>query len=297
MMSHGLNVQATEQDKSLTRSYKPEKKKKALELNTQCKEHNKKSDSTIVAICNLEIRSKCLTSIWSIVSWYSFSRDLKRHSVSLITCSRQSSCWRERDFECGWRCKSMWDNVEMFSSSVCVCIIRARLVLCSSSSDFTDLCSCTLQTVRIPCSRWMKTNTYMHFLETNTLYTNTSQTMQSASVCVCVCACVCVCVCVVLSSNGPATVELWRSVDSNGRQLSWHQNFKSFTEIWTTNFNTHAAACRMTSDKVHRLILLSQRRPFWELHTLTESDMHCLCKPGSRDGRKKYSYILARKIK
>ena len=91
----------------------------------------------------------------------------------------------------------MWDNVEMFSSSVCVCIIRARLVLCSSSSDFTDLCSCTLQTVRIPCSRWMKTNTYMHFLETNTLYTNTSQTMQSASVCVCVPVCVCVCVCVV----------------------------------------------------------------------------------------------------
>lgn len=38
---------------------------------------------------------KCLTSIWSIVSWYSFSRDLKRHSVSLITFSRQSSSHKQ----------------------------------------------------------------------------------------------------------------------------------------------------------------------------------------------------------
>ena len=38
MMSHGLNVQATEQDKSLTRSYKPEKKKKLLSST-----HNAKS--------------------------------------------------------------------------------------------------------------------------------------------------------------------------------------------------------------------------------------------------------------
>lgn len=37
-----------------------------------------------------------LTSIWSMVSWYSFSLDLNRDSVSLITFSIDSSC-RERE--------------------------------------------------------------------------------------------------------------------------------------------------------------------------------------------------------
>lgn len=40
-----------------------------------------------------------LTSIWSMVSWYSFSLDLNRHSVSLITSSMDSSwgCGRNGD--------------------------------------------------------------------------------------------------------------------------------------------------------------------------------------------------------
>lgn len=38
------------------------------------------------------------TSIWSMVSWYSFSRLLNSDSVSLITFSRLSSCcWGEQE--------------------------------------------------------------------------------------------------------------------------------------------------------------------------------------------------------
>lgn len=51
----------------------------------------KKKQATQTVWTYLKLKNTELTSIWSIVSWYSFSRDLKRHSVSLITFSRQSS--------------------------------------------------------------------------------------------------------------------------------------------------------------------------------------------------------------
>lgn len=100
-------------------------------------------------------------------------------------------------------------------------------------------------------SKWKQIQ-YMHLLETNTLYTTTSQTVHVSRVCVCV-----FCLCE-LSWNDPATVELWRAEDLTAHKLeSWHRNFKGFLEIWTNNIKIRAVYMKWKRCNTHKFCFLS----------------------------------------